>query len=140
MMSQAQIPAGQRRDTQALSQNKDYASIQTELEFWFTINSARFSDEKIRLLKVWHIFKLGQEYDGEYLVIADYLFHHNIITQEGAEFLDKVFLRDKVTDREPDTLEEELLFIYHILRHNSPDYDIHSDPTSLWADANFSAA
>ena len=76
-------------------------------------------------MKVWHIFKLRQEYNGEYLAIADYLFHHNVINQEEARFLDKVFLRDKVTDREPDTLEEELLSIYRILRHNSPDYNIH---------------
>ena len=122
-----------------LSQNKDYASIQSELDFWFIINSARFSNKKIRLLKVWHIFKIGQDYDGEYREIADYLFHHRAITREEGEFLDEIFLRDKVVDRQPDTLEEELLSIYRILRHNSPDYDIHSDPTSPWADANFSA-
>ena len=81
------------------------------------------------------MFKLEQEYNGEYLAIADYLFHHNAISQDEAEFLHETFLRDKVADREPDTLEEELLSIYHILRHNSPDYDIHS-----WADANFSTA
>ena len=63
-----------------------------------------------------------------------------LVSQDEAEFLDEIFLTDKVADREPDTLEEELLSIYCILRHNSPDYDIHSDPISLWVDTNFSAA
>ena len=66
-------------------------------------------------------FGFGQEYNREYLAIADYLFYHHTISQDKAEFLDEIFLRDKVADREPDTLKEELLSIYRTLRHNSPD-------------------
>ena len=61
MMSQTQT-SGQQRDTQAISQNKDYASIQAELEDWFIISFAQGSSKNIRLLTVWHIFTAGLNY------------------------------------------------------------------------------
>ena len=137
-MSQAQIPAGQRRDAQALSQNKDYASIQAELESWFIINSARYSNENRRLLKVWYIVKIGLKHD-DYLEIGNYLFSHHAVSRHEAELLNSIFLRDRIANTEPYRIEEAIHSLYRILRHNSPDYDIHSDPTSPW-DANFSAA
>ena len=139
MTSQAQIPAGQRRDAQALSQNKDYASVQEELEFWFINNSARYSDKNRRLLKVWYIVKIGLKRD-DYLEIGNYLFSRRAVSRNEAELLNSIFLRDRIADTEPYRLEEALRSLYRILRHNSSDYDIHSDPTSPWADANFSAA
>ena len=60
--------------------------------------------------------------------------------QDKAELLNAIYLRDKVADTEPYRLKETLLLLYQILRHNSSDYDIHSDPTSPWADSNFSTA
>ena len=140
MMSQAQISTRQRRDTQAISQDKDYASIQAELEFWFTINSARYSNKNIQLLKVWHIFKIRLKYNGEYLEIANYLYDRNTITPDEREVINTIYLWNRIADTEPYRLEEKLLLLYHILRHNSPDYNIHSDLTSPWADGNFSTA
>ena len=122
-----------------LSQNKDYTSVQEELEYWFTINSARYSDENRRLLKVWYIVKIGLKRD-DYLEIGNYLFSRHAASRHEAELLNSIFLRDRIADTEPYTLEEAIRSLYRILRHNSPDYDIHSDPTSPWADANFSAA
>ena len=80
-MSQAQIPAGQRRDAQALSQNKDYASVQEELEFWFINNRARYSDKNRRLLKVWHIVKIGLKHN-------DYLETHDTVNELIERFSD----------------------------------------------------
>ena len=139
MTSQAQIPAGQRRDAQALSQNKDYTSVQEELEFWFINNSARYSDENRRLLKVWYIVKIGLK-RNDYLEIGNNLYSRNAVSRHEAELLNSIFLRDRVADTEPYRIEEVIRSLYRILRHNSPDYDIHSDPTSPWVDANFSAA
>ena len=139
MTLQVQIPAGQRRDTQALSQNKNYASIQAELESWFIINSARYSNKNRRLLKVWHIVQIGLR-NNDYLEIGNYLFSLHAVSRNEAELLNSIFLRDRIADTEAYRLEEALHSLYRILRHNSPDYNIHSDPTSPWADANFSTA
>ena len=90
-------------------------------------------------MKVWHIVKIGLEHD-DYLTIGNFLYHRNALTQEEGELLNSIYLRDRVTNTEPYRLEEALLSLYRLLRHNSSDYDIHSDPTSPWADTNFSAA
>ena len=39
--------SGQRRDTQAISQNKDFASVQAELEDWFIVSCAQGSSRNI---------------------------------------------------------------------------------------------
>ena len=106
-MSQAQIPAGQRRDTQALSQNKDYASIQAELESWFIINSAQYSNENKRLLKIWHIVKIGLKND-DYLEIGNNLFSRHAVSRHEAELLNSIFLRDRIADTEPYRIEEAI--------------------------------
>ena len=90
-------------------------------------------------MKVWYIVKIGLKRD-DYLEIGNYLFSNNAVSRHEAELLNSIFLRDRIADTEPYRLEEALRSLYCVLRHNSSDYDIHSDPTSPWADANFSAA
>ena len=119
-----------------LSQNKNYASIQAELESWFIINSAQYSNENRWLLKVWHIVQTGLKND-DYLEIGNYLFSRRAVSRNEAELLNSIFLRDRIADTELYGLEEALRSLYRILRHNSSDYDIHSDPTSSWAGRQF---
>ena len=114
-------------------------SVQEELEFWFTINSAQYSNEDRQLLKVWYIVKIRLERDN-YLEIGNYLYSRNAISRHEAELLNSIYLRDRIADTEPYRIKEALYSLYRILRSHSLDYDIHSDPTSPWADANFSAA
>ena len=111
MTSQMQT-SGQRRDTQVISQNKDYTSIQAELESWFIINSARHSNENTQLLKVWHIFTARLKYCEKYPDTANYLYNCNIITQQEREAVNNIYLKARIVDTEPHTLEEELLSIY----------------------------
>ena len=91
------------------------------------------------MLKVWYIVKIGLKHDN-YLEIGNYLFSRHAASKHEAELLNSIFLRDRIADTEPYRLKEALRSSYRILRHNSSDYDIHSNPTSPWADANFSAA
>ena len=90
-------------------------------------------------MKIWHIVKIGLKRD-DYLEIGNYLYSRNTVSTHEAELLNSIYLRDRIADTEPYRIEEAIHSLYRILRHNSPDYDIHSDPTSPWADANFSAA
>ena len=72
--------------------------------------------------------------------MGNYLFSCHAVSRHEAELLNSIFLRDRIANTEPYRLEEVLRSLYRILRHNSSDYNIHSDPTSPWADANFSTA
>ena len=101
----------------------DYASIQEELEFWFTINSARYSNKNRRLLKVWYIVKIRLEHN-DYLEIGNYLYSRNAVSNDKAELLNSIYLRDRIANTEPYRIEEALCSLYCILRNHSPDYDI----------------
>ena len=74
------------------------------------------------MLKVWHIIKTGLEHD-DYLAIGNFLYSRNTVSNNEAELLNSIYLRDRITNTEPYRIEEALRTLYRILRNNSPDYN-----------------
>ena len=101
---------------------KTTAAVQAELEDWAVLRA---------VAKIYNYWQFGTSSQPDWIIAKITLAQPtaSTTTQQERQLFEGIHLRDRVADTDPHMLEEKLLFLYQILRCNSPDHVECNDPT-----------